>query len=183
MIGKTVGSLNTIPAPSSAVLGESLKFLSTFGDKRSISALLEQVRDVQAHNEQVFKDAQEAIAALRLAQQETDENRKALEFLKSEQNAINHQRTMAISQAEARLSGKASTLANEQALVKSALDEREKNLSDRERIIISRESKCDETGRDLESRLAVISNKEASLRDREQQLQMKENKLRAVLDG
>ena len=56
-IGTTALSLHTVPTPSAAVLSGILKLLTTFGDKKTISSLVEQARDVQTHNEQVFKHA------------------------------------------------------------------------------------------------------------------------------
>lgn len=178
---KTIGSLHNVPAPSSAVLGESLKLLATFGDKKAITALLEQVRDVQANNEQVFRETQEAIGKLSVERKELDERRQAFAAEKAEQDAINNQRTVAISQAEARLSGKVSVFANDQALARSALDEKERRLADLERTVRSRELKCEDSEQDVDRRIAALNKYEADLNLRSQRLQEKENKLRAAL--
>lgn len=183
MIGKTVGSLNTVPAPSSAVLGESLKLLATFGDKKSIGPLLEQMRDVQAQNEQVFRDAQALMGDLIAERNALDESRKAFAVVKVEEDLANKRRSSDLSQAEARLSGKADKFTAERATALSSIDDKQEDLANREQSISSREAICAEKEGDLDSRLLVITRKEAALRDREQQLQQRENKLRAVLDG
>lgn len=180
---KSIGSLHNVPGPSSDVLSESLKLLTTFGDKKAISTLLEQLRDIQAHNEKVFKDTQASIESLSIARKEFDESRKAFATIKAEEDQNIRRRLEDLSQAEARLAGKEAKFKSEQASANSALAEKETLLVNRERQIVAREAKCDERERDLDSRLAVVSSKEVGLRDREQQLQVKERKLRAVLDG
>lgn len=180
---KSIGSLHTIPAPSAAVLGESLKLLATFGDKKSIGTLLEQVREVQAQNEQVFREAQEAISELTVMRKELDDSRKAFATVKVEEDLSINRRQEELSQAEARLSGKAAKFAAEQDAIRSVLADKESNLANVERTILGRESKCDEKERDLGGRLAVLENKESAMRAKEQQLQAKEQKLRAALDG
>lgn len=178
---KPIGSLHNIPAPSALVLGESLKLLSTFGDKKAISGLLEQVRDVQVINEQVFRDAQEAIATLSVERKALDDSRNAFATVKAEQDIASNQRASALSQAEARLSGKVAAFSDEQAVSKSALDEKEKRLADLDRSIGSRESKLVQQMQDLNLRTAALDKLESSLNLQAQQLQAKENKLRAAL--
>lgn len=178
---KSIGSLHNVPGPSSLVLSESLKLLTTFGDKKAISAILEQLRDIQAHNEKVFKDTQAAIEALSVESKAFEESRKAFAAQKAEQDDISNQRTIALSQAEARLSGKASALANEQAVFKLSLDKKETALANREQTCRSREMKCDENERGLASRMEVMGNRESDIVRREKQLQVKENKMRAAM--
>ena len=180
---KSIGALHNVPAPSAAVLGESLKLLATFGDQKSIGPLLEQMRDVQAQNEQVFREAQEAISELTVMRKELDDSRKAFATTKVDVELDIKRRQEELSQAEARMSGKAAKLTNEQEAIRSVLADRESNLANIERTLIGRESKCADKERDLESRLSVISSKESVLRDREQQLLSKEKKLRDALDG
>jgi uncharacterized protein (DUF3084 family) len=184
MIGKsgvTIGSLHNIPAPSALVLGESLKLLATFGDKKAISALLETVREVQAHNEQVFRDAQTIMGELSTERKALDDSRKAFAIVKAEQDDINNQRASALSQADARLSGKVAAFANEQAALKSALDEKEKRLADMERSLGSREYECKARESELSERTAGQDKNEKELSARFAQLIEKERKLRAAL--
>jgi len=178
---RSIGSLRNIPAPSALVLGEFLKLLSTFGDKKTISTLLEQVREVQANNEQVFRDAQAALAELSKERKGLDDSRKAFATVKVEEGLAHNRRAEELSMAEARLSGKVAAFANEQAASKSALDEKEKRLADMEKSLGSRESKAVQQMNDLNLRAAALDKLESSLNLREQQLQAKESKLRAAL--
>ena len=180
---KPIGSLHNVPVPSAAVLGESLKLLATFGDKRSISPLLEEVREVQANNEQVFREAQALSGVLAVMRKELEDSRKAFSTTKAEAESDINLRLQEISQAEARLSGKVAKFAEEQGANISKLDDIQVALTDRTQALIERESKCKEKERDLGGRLSVLESKESVLRLKEQQLQAKENKLRSLLDG
>ena len=183
MLGKSIGSLHNVPAPSASVLNEALKLLATFGDAKSIGPLLAQMREVQALNEQVFREAQEAIAKLVSGQKELDESRKALaQTTLLENGAIKH-RAEELSQAEARLSGRIAKFDQEQTMAKSILGDTEKNLTNRELTVSQRESQCNEKALDLEHRVAAAENFESDLNSRAQQLQAKERKLRAALDS
>lgn len=183
MLNKSIGSLHAVPAPSAAVLGESLKLLATFGDKKSIGTLLEQMRDVQANNEQVFRDAQALMGDLIAERNALDESRKAFAVVKVEEDLSIKRRSTELSQAEARLSGRISTFTSDQAAAKASLSDKERALEDRERSIYSRELKCNEDERDLNRRDAEMDKLESDLGIRAKQLQAKENKLRAALDG
>ena len=165
---RSIGSLHNIPAPSSLILGEFLKLLSTFGDKQKVSTLLEQVREVQANNEQVFRDAQAALAELSKERKGLDDSRKAFATGKEEDLAKNRYRSEELSMAEARLSGKVAAFANEQAASKSALDEKEKRLADMDKSLGSRESKAVQQMNDLNLRAAALDKLESSLNLREQ---------------
>lgn len=180
---KPIGSLHNVPAPSAAVLGESLKLLATFGDKKDIGKLLEQMREVQAQNEQVFRDAQAAISELTAGVKELEDHRKAFATVKVEEDLNIKRRLEQLSQAEARLSGKMDKFSDEQEAALIALDEKRNDLAGRERVITERESKCSEKEQDVLKRVATITRKEASLSANEQQLQAKEQKLRAALEG
>lgn len=183
MLNKSIGSLHSVPAPSAAVLGESLKLLSTFGDKKAISALLEQVREVQSHNERVFRDAQDAIGALIATRNELDERRNAFAAAKAQEDTALQRRATELSQAEARLSGKISAFADEQSLAKKALSEKERALEEREQAIAKRESECKYTEKELAERIAGQDKNERELSARFAKLLDKERKLRAALDG
>lgn len=180
---KSIGSLHNVPGPSSDVLSESLKLLTTFGDKKAISSLLEQLREVQTHNERIFKETQAAIESLSIAKKEFEASRQAFANLKNKEDSDLNRRWDDLSQAEARLSGKMSKFDSEQASANAILSDKEADILKRAQAMTAREAKCDDRGRDLDSRLAVVGGKEADLRNREQQLQVKEKKLRAVLDG
>lgn len=180
---KSIGSLHNVPAPSAAVLGESLKLLATFGDKKSISALLEQVQEVQAKNEQVFREAQAAIGEIGVMQKALDASQIKFATTKILEEGEINRRIEACSQAEARLSGKAADFDAEQDAALSSLDDKQGDMLARDRTLIERESKCNEKERDLVGRLAVLEKKETAMRAKEQLLQSKENKLRALLDG
>lgn len=180
---KSIGSLHNVPAPSAAVLGESLKLLATFGDKKSIGTLLEQMQDVQAKNEQVFRDAQAVIGELTVMRKELNDSQMAFAYnSKAEGDSIKH-RSEELSQAEARLSGKAAKFDEEQEAALSALGANKTDLASRERTVAESEAKNSELERDLEKWRATLSHKEKALLAKEQQLQARENKLRAVLDG
>ena len=183
MLNKSIGSLHSVPAPSAAVLGESLKLLATFGDKKSIGPLLEQMRDVQAQNEQVFREAQAALGELTAGVKELEDSRKAFATVKVEEDLGIKRRLEQLSQAEARLSGKVAKFDEDNDAASAALDDRQRELTDRERAIIVRESKCEAKESDLIRRNSVAEKSEAALRAKEQQLQAKEQKLRAALDG
>lgn len=180
---KSIGSLHNIPAPSSTVLNEALKLLATFGDKKAIGALLEQVRDVQAKNEQVLRDAQETIHSLTVAQEELNESRRAFASVKVEEEQNLRRRIEELSQAEARLSGKVSAFSKEQMQAKADIADKEKSLADRERDLTSRELKCKENEKDLDRRTSALERMESNINVRAQQLQAKEKNLRAALDG
>ena len=183
MLNKSIGSLHIVPAPSAAVLGESLKLLATFGDKKDIGKLLEQMREVQANNEQVFRDAQAAIGELTVMRNGLEEERKSFTVAKEREAAALGHRSQELSQAEARLSGEKAKFAEERKTIMSELAGRNSVLMDRDQTVSEREAKCDEEERDLGSRLAMLDNKESALRAKEQQLQARENKLRALLEG
>ena len=183
MLNKSIGSLHSVPAPSAAVLGESLKLLATFGDKKDIGKLLEQMREVQANNEQVFRDTQAAIRELTAMRKEVDDAQVSFATTKAEQDHINNQRLIALSQAEARLSGKIAKFDDEQEAALSALEAKQGELADKERAILVRESKCESKESDIIRRNSVTEKAESSLRAKEQQLQARENKLRALLEG
>ena len=180
---KSIGSLHNVPVPSAAVLGESLKLLATFGDKKSIGTLLEQVREVQAQNEQVFREAQEAIGKLAVQNQNLEDSRNSFARKLAEEDLSINRRQEELSQAEARLSGKAAKFADEHGAAMSSLEDKHDGLVARERMIIERESILTEKERGLRERLALLENKESAMRTKEQQLQAKEQKLRAALDG
>lgn len=180
---KSIGSLHNVPAPSAAVLGESLKLLATFGDKKDIGKLLEQMREVQVKNEQVFRDAQAAFAEITVGRKELDDSRKAFATVKVEEDIANRKRQEEISQAEARLSGKADKFDNEHHEAMFVLEGKRNDIANRESTIVDRESKCSEKEQDVVKRLATIARKESALSAKEQQLHAKESKLRAALDG
>ena len=180
---KSIGSLHNIPAPSAAVLGESLKLLATFGDKKSIGPLLEQMREVQAQNEQVFRDAQAAISELTVMRKELDDSRQAFATAREKESAAIGYRTQALSQAEARLSGKEDKFDAERESFLSMIAQKEINISAMERAVSSRELKCDDQEQDLSIRIAATEKLESDLRAQEQRLRSKQQKLRDALDG
>ena len=183
MLGKTVGSLHNVPAPSAAVLGESLKLLATFGDKKGITALLEQMREVQEKNEQVFREAQAAIGELSVMRKELEESRNAFATASEQESAALRYRAQELSQAEARLSGKSAKFASEQEAAKSEIEDKQEDLRSREQRIMARELQCDETELDLELRIAATEKLESDLHSQEQRLRSKQQKLRDALDG
>ncbi len=180
---KSIGSLHNVPAPSAAVLGESLKLLSTFGDKKAISALLEQVRDVQTINEQVFRDAQALMAELVTERNALDESRRAFAVGKTEEDREIKQRTIELSQAEARLSGKVAAFDAEQVKARTELGGKLKEVAERETAVSALERKYTQLMNDLNQRAADLDKREIDLGIREKQLQVKESKLRAYLEG
>ena len=180
---KPIGSLHNIPAPSAAVLGESVKLLSTFGDKKSISPFLEKMHEVQVHNDQVFRDAQAAISEIAKMRQELDDNRNSFVRKMVVEDLASRHRADELSQAEARFSGKAAKFAEEREAILSTLNYKQLEMDKSERLVIARETKCDERERDLDSRLAITNGKEAAIRNMQQQLQATEKRLRAALDG
>ena len=179
---KSIGALHNVPAPSAAVLGESLKLLATFGDKKDIGKLLEQMREVQANNEQVFRDAQAAIGEIAIKRQELDDSRKAFATVKVEEDMDIKRRREELSQAEARLSGKAAKFDDELEASLLSLEGKRNDLENREAAISDRELKCSEKEQDVVKRLSTITRKESALSAKEQQLQAKEQKLRAALE-
>lgn len=180
---KSIGALHNIPAPSAAVLGESLKLLATFGDKKGISPVLEQMREVQAQNEQVFREAQAVMGELFAMQKELDNSRVAYLTAKVNEDLAAKQRASALSQAEARLSGKEAKFTEEQESALNEVDERESGVADRERRVTERELNCQVKEDGLVSRAYVLDHKDSDMRVHEQQLQAKEKKLRAALEG
>lgn len=180
---KSIGSLHNIPAPSAAVLGESLKLLATFGDKKGITALLEQMREVQTQNEQVFRDAQAAIGELTVMRKELEDSRSAFATARDKEAAALGYRTQELSKAEARLSGKEAAFAKKEESAISALVEKEMNMRSAERTVAAREQKCQEKERDLDLRSAAMEKLESDLHSQEQRLRSKQQKLRDVLDG
>ena len=180
---KSIGSLHNVPAPSAAVLVELLKLLSMFGDKKSVGTLLEQMREVQANNEQVFRDAQTLSGELSVMRKELEDSRMAFATVKVDEDLNIKRRLQELTQAEARLSGKAAKFSEEQERTISKLDDTQSSLAVQTQTLIERESKCKEKERDIGGRLAVLEKKESALRLKEQQLQSKENKLRSLLDG
>ena len=180
---KPIGSLHNVPAPSAAVLGESLKLLATFGDKKAISPLLEQMHDVQAKNEQVFREAQALMGELSVKQKELDDGRIAFANAKAQEDLAIKKRAEALSQAEASLSGEKAIFAKEQFSASLSFGDMESGLADRERRVTERELKCEEKDSDLDRLISATEKKASVLRALEQQLQAKENKLRAALEG
>ena len=59
-----LGNMNakSVPRPGSSALTEVMSLLSTFGDKNNIKTLLEEMKEVQKHNEQLLVDAMKAKA-------------------------------------------------------------------------------------------------------------------------
>ena len=182
MLGKT-GSLHNLPAPSASVLNEALKLLATFGDSKSLTALLGQVREVQGHNEQVFREAQDAIAELTRGQKELDESRKALaQTTLLENGAIKH-RAEELSQAEARLSGRIAKFDQEQSIASAALSELKKVLYNLEQTLEQRKAECESREEALARRTTDLDKIQSGLSAYSLQLEGKERKLRAALDG
>ena len=178
-----IGSLHTVPTPSAAVLNEALKLLTTFGDKKTIGSLVEQARDVQTHNEQVFKDAQALMAELASERKSLDDLSLAFAIGKvKEENSINS-RSAALSQAEARLSGDKDRFTREQKEARLELSAKETDLENKESTITDRAEKTQGILKDLTLRALTLDKKETVLNDKERQLQAKENKLRALLDA
>ena len=182
MLGKT-GSLHNLPAPSASVLNEALKLLATFGDSKSLTALLGQVREVQSHNEQVFREAQEAIAELTRGQKELDESRKALVQTSLLENGAIKRRAEELSQAEAKLSGRIAKFDQEQSVASAALSELKKVLYNLEQTLNQRKAECESREEALARRTTELDNFQAELSGRSLELQARERKLRAALDG
>ena len=179
---KSIGALHNVPAPSAAVLGESLKLLATFGDKKDIGKLLEQMREVQEKNEQVFRDAQAAIGEITAKRQELEDNRSAFASSREKEAAALGYRAQELSQAEARLSGRVAKFDDEREASLLSLEGNRIDLANREADIAERELKCLEKEQDVLKRVATITRKESALSAKEQQLQAKEQKLRAALE-
>lgn len=180
---KSIGSLHTVPAPSAAVLGESLKLLATFGDKKDISKLLEQVRDVQTHNEQVFRDAQALMGDLNVQRNALDVSQREFSTkVAQEEAAIKRDRSVLVVQA-AQLDSRVQKLNEEQGSSQAKLEEQEKHLADLERSIVARDLKFVQQMQDFNLRVTTHDKKEKELSDRFTQLFEKERKLRAALDG
>ena len=182
MLGKT-GSLHNHPAPSASVLNEALKLLATFGDSKSLTALLGQVREVQSHNEQVFREAQEAIAELTRGQKELDESRKAFAQTSLLENGAIKRRAEELSQAEAKLSGRIAKFDQEQSIASAALSELKKVLYNLEQTLNQRKAECESREEALARRITELDNFQTELSGRSLELQAKERKLRAALDG
>ena len=180
---KSIGALHNVPAPSAAVLGESLKLLATFGDKKDIGKLLEQMREVQANNEQVFRDVQAAISEVTVSRHNLEDSRNSFTRKLAEEDLDIKRRREELSQAEARLSGKAAKFDDELEASLLSLEGKRNDLANREAAISDRELKCSEKEQDVVKRVATITRKESALSAKEQQLQAKEQKLRAALEG
>ena len=183
MLNKTLGSLHTVPAPSAAVLGESLKLLSTFGDKKDISKLLEQVLEVQTHNEQVFRDAQALMGELSAERKVLDDSRTAFAGVKVQEDVLMKNRAAMLSEAEARLSGRIMKFDQDQSMADKAISEKEKSLEERERAAGLIDLEHVKSMREMNLRLASLDKNEKELSARFAQLIEKERKLRAALDG
>ena len=183
MLGKSIGSLHNVPAPSASVLNEALKLLATFGDSKSLSALLGQVREVQSHNEQVFREAQDAIAGLTRGQKELDESRKVFATTKAEQDLAIKRRSDELSQAEARLSGRIAKFDQEQSVAGAALSELNKVLYNLEQTLNQRKAECESKEEALARRTTELDNFQTELSGRSLELQERERKLRAALDS
>ena len=183
MLGKSIGSLHNVPAPSASVLNEALKLLATFGDAKSIGPLLAQMREVQALNEQVFREAQEAIAKLVSGQKELDESRKALAQTTLLENGAIKRRSDELSQAEARLSGRIAKFDQEQSVASAALSELKKVLYNLEQTLNQRKAECESREEALARRTTDLDKIQSGLSAYSLQLEGKERKLRAALDG
>jgi chromosome segregation ATPase len=181
-LGK-VGSLQNVPAPSAAVLNEALKLLATFGDSKSISALLEQVREVQANNEQVFRDTQEALSALRTTQSALEDAKQEFATSSLQENAALQRRSDELSKAEAQLSGRLAKFAQDQSAANKRLNEAEGSVSMAEKAVGAREAACADKESKLAELEASLKRTDTELTLRKEQLQVREKKLRAALDG
>lgn len=181
MLNKAIGSLHTVPVPSAAVLGESLKLLATFGDKKAISTLLEEVRDVQAHNEQVFRDAQALIGELSVQRQALDVSQREFSTKVAHQEAAIQRDRNVLTLQESKLDGSISKFDQEKEAYTNDAELLAVKLGNHERLLNRRESECKASEDELSRRVVVLDRQETELGIRAQQLQEKENKLRALL--
>lgn len=184
MIGKpSVGSLRPLPGLSSGVLTEVVKLFATLGDSKKLVPLLEQMREIQAHNEQVFRDAQDANVALSVERRALEDSRIAFAAVKAQEDLSTKNRSSALSEAEAKLSGRIARFGQDQVDASAIQAETVKKLDSMEQSLRRRESECKAKEEELTERIAKQDKNEKELSTRFAQLIEKERKLRVVLEG
>lgn len=181
MLGKSVGSLHNIPAPSSAVLNQALSLLATFGDSKAISKLLEEMRDVQAKNEQVSRDAQDYLALLKTRQDTLSADKEKFDARMILENGAVSRRAQELSQSEAQLSGRIAKFEQEQSTAKAELSAARESLAIAEQSISKREAVCTQKDAELNGLSEKLTQRAAELATRAKQLQDRENQLRQAL--
>ena len=180
MLGK-VGSLQNIPAPSASTLNEALKLLSTFGDSKSISKLLEQVKEVQESNEHVFREAQAALSALKTTQDSLYESQKEFSNHVALENSSLRRRAEELSQAEAKLSGLKIKFDHDKAAAEANFADTRESLAIAEQAVSKRELACSYKEQSIIQKQSELDALQKSIDQRAQQLRDKESKLRIAL--
>ena len=182
MLGKTLGSLRNVPSPPAAVLEEALKLLLTFGDSKSLGALLEQVREVQVNNERVFDETQKVLADLRVAKKSLEDSQEEYAKHTSEQNSAISRRADELVKYEASFKERIENFNQKEAASNVSLSQTKSELDRREQLIRQREVDYANKVQELSRKETDINQKASILTEARLRLEVKERKLRAVMD-
>lgn len=182
MISK-VGALHTPPKPSTAVMDAAIGMLTVFGDPQKLKKLLTEIRDVQQHNEQVFKDAQAALSDVTKREKKMDEDfvQHVQENATAKTDIATRRRNLQVS--EDRLATRISTFDQYEAAQTLELTERKAELDLGHRDLKAKLAAHDANKQDLDKRATVLDHQEQRNNDRRLKLKTREAKLRAALDG
>jgi uncharacterized protein (DUF3084 family) len=184
MVGKAnIGSVQTSPAPSAAVLNEALKLLATFGDKKGLSDLMTKASEVQKANEEVLAQIRAGLEELHREQSVLDTDK--MEFQKDVRRQHDELQSWStvLKNRETDLIVRETKAKQDESALISRNAEKQKELSDREKNVILRESLAAAKENELSRREASVSQAEAKYADRVRVLEERESKLRAFLSA
>ncbi len=179
-----VGALHTVPRPSATVATEALNLLSALGggDKK-VRKELEEMRDVQTHNERVFKDAKAVLTEVTKAQTKLDEETAQQTRHNMQTRSELTTRTANLGAREQRLDAKVSRSERESADHVSALNERDRKLSSAFAELQTRERDCDAKSQALGVQHAELAAKLQATETLRTSLKAREARLRTALDS
>ena len=159
---KSLGTMRNVPRPSPQVIQEAISLLSVMGGSGDAKKMLNDMKSVQEHNEQVA-------ASARLVIEEANERDREV----TEGEAILHQK---VRMTEADLAQKRSKLADDESSVRERLKGEEEQLQRREgELVVVKEEIAVQRTADTEMLLRgkdALQAKENDLVRREEELRL-----------
>ncbi len=170
---RTMG-VRSVGPPSSTVAQAALDLMISLGGSNDAAAkMIEEMREVQQHNEQVRDEARAATEAAVAASLDLEERKEAFRH-EREQAVVNEANTREILEARERSANlRESEAAMAAGQRKQELDDRSVAVDGRERVVGAREQKAT-------AWLAGLATREKSIEARESEVAARESGLEAV---
>lgn len=179
-----LGGVRKAPKPSSSTLEEALKLFSFMGgDNKAGKKLLEEMKDVAAHNEKILAEANAAVQEANKMNRDLDDARQA--FSDYEKKTRTEFENVA-AELVARSKGLDEKKSNDDAYFKSqkeSLDAKSKDVYETDQSLAAREKALVDRFNELEAREKKVKAAEAHNTKVLRDLELRDQRVRQAMGG